>query len=130
MNALSSKGIYVILDLALPANGSINRAEPTWDVGLLDAYLGTVDTFLKYDNLLAFGIANEVVNQRSNANAAPFVKAAARDVKAYLKSKDKSNVLVTYSAVDGASGEEGLRDQLANYLTCGSADESIDLYGL
>ncbi|SJX61724.1 related to GAS1-glycophospholipid-anchored surface glycoprotein [Sporisorium reilianum f. sp. reilianum] len=129
MSTFSNEGIYVILDLALPANGSINRANPTWDVSLLDLYAGTIDVFTKYDNLLAVNIANEVVNQPSNANAAPFIKAAVRDVKAYLRSKN-SNVLVSYSSTDGDSGTNNWRDQLAYYLTCGSAATSVDLYGL
>lgn len=129
MSTLSNAGIYVILDLALPLNGSINRADPTWDVSLLDLYAETINVFTKYDNLLAVNVANEVVNQASNANAAPFIKAAVRDVKAYLRSKN-SNVLVAYSSTDGPSGADNWRDMLAQYLTCGSAATSVDLYGL
>lgn len=129
MSTFSNAGIYVILDLALPLNGSINRAEPSWDVGLLNLYATTIDVFTRYDNLLAVNIANEVVTQPSNADAAPFIKAAVRDVKAYLRSKN-SNVLVSYSSTDGANGLNQWRDQLAYYLTCGSAATSIDLYGL
>ncbi|KAJ9478290.1 1,3-beta-glucanosyltransferase [Pseudozyma hubeiensis] len=129
MSTFSNAGIYVILDLALPLNGSINRAQPSWDVGLLNLYATTIDVFTRYDNLLAVNIANEVVTQSSNADSAPFIKAAVRDVKAYLRSKN-SNVLVSYSSTDGASGLNQWRDMLAFYLTCGSADLSIDLYGL
>lgn len=129
MSSFSNAGIYVILDLALPLNGSINRAQPSWDVGLLDLYASTIDVFSRYDNLLAVNIANEVVTQPSNANAAPFIKAAVRDIKAYLRSKN-SNVLVSYSSTDGPSGVNQWRDMLAYYLTCGSADTSVDIYGL
>ena len=129
MSTFSNAGIYVILDLALPLNGSINRAQPSWDVGLLDLYAETIDVFTRYDNLLAVNIANEVVTQPSNSVAAPFIKAAVRDVKAYLRSKN-SNVLVSYSSTDGPSGVNQWRDMLAYYLTCGSAATSVDLYGL
>jgi hypothetical protein len=129
MSTFSNAGIYVILDLALPLNGSINRAQPSWDVGLLDLYAKTIDVFTGYDNVLAFNIANEVVTQASNSVAAPFIKAAVRDVKAYLRSKN-SNVLVSYSSTDGPSGRTQWRDMLAYYLTCGSAATSVDLYGL
>lgn len=129
MSTFSNAGIYVILDLALPLNGSINRAQPSWDVGLLDLYANTIDVFTRYDNLLAVNIANEVVTQPSNSVAAPFIKAAVRDIKAYLRSKN-SNVLVSYSSTDGPSGVNQWRDMLAYYLTCGSAATSVDLYGL
>lgn len=49
----------------------------------MDQYLRTIDTFSKYDNVLAVNVGNEVVTPDS-LPAAPFVKAAARDVKAYL----------------------------------------------
>jgi len=91
----------------------------------LNLYLGTIDAFLKYDNVLAFNIGNEVVIDVPSSASAPFIKAAARDVQAYLKSKG-SSVLVGYASTDGA----GWRDPLADYLTCNSADTSIDLWGL
>lgn len=72
------------LDLALPVNGSIDRASPAWTNNLLDLYVGTVDAFLKYDNLLAFNVGNEVVTAPADTISAPFIKAAARDIKAYL----------------------------------------------
>ena len=54
-----------------------------------------------------------------------FVKAAARDVKAYLRARN-SRVMVGYASADG----ETWRTELAAYLTCGSEALSIDLYGL
>ncbi|KAF8528028.1 Glucanosyltransferase-domain-containing protein [Hysterangium stoloniferum] len=130
MQALESAGIYTIIDLSLPANGSINRAAPSWTVALLDQYIETIDAFLKYDNVIAFNVANEVVAQVDtlpNATAAaPYIKAAARDVKAYLRSKN-SSVLVGYSSTDGP---DSWRIPLANYLACNSDATSIDLFGL
>ncbi|KAK4686291.1 hypothetical protein P7C73_g3844, partial [Tremellales sp. Uapishka_1] len=55
-----------------------------------------------------------------------FVKAAARDVKAYLKSVG-STALVGYSAVDG---DPDFRNALAEYMTCGGDSISVDIYGL
>lgn len=71
------------VDLALPLNGSIDRASPSWSTNILDQYTETIDVFSKYDNVLAFNVGNEVVTQNVS-NVAPYVKAAARDVKAYL----------------------------------------------
>ncbi|CAA7259990.1 unnamed protein product [Cyclocybe aegerita] len=130
MNAFSAAGIYTIIDLALPLNGSIDRLSPSWSTNILDQYIHTIDTFSKYDNVLAYNIGNEVVVQEST-QVAPYVKAAARDTKAYLKSQD-SSALVGYAAINGASN---WREPLANYLSCdltGSNSDAtaIDLYGL
>lgn len=72
------------MDLALPVNGSIDRASPAWTDNLLNLYTGTVDAFLKYDNVLAFNVGNEVVTAPADTISGPFIKAAARDIKAYL----------------------------------------------
>ncbi|KAG9045554.1 1,3-beta-glucanosyltransferase gas1 [Tulasnella sp. UAMH 9824] len=131
MKALSDAGIYVILDLALPVNGSIDRASPAWTTNLLDLYIGTVDAFSKYDNVLAYNVGNEVVTAPAETISAPFIKAAARDVKAYLKSKG-SSALVSFSSTDGPNGAAGVswRTALAEYLACDTDATSIDLYGL
>lgn len=126
MTTFSSAGIYLILDVSLPLNGSIDRASPSWSTNLLDAYITTIDAFAKYDNVLAYNVGNEVINLPINTDAAPYVKAAARDIKAYLTSKG-STALVGYASVDG---DEDFRVPLANFLTCGNDTISIDLYGL
>jgi hypothetical protein len=65
-------------------NGSINRDTPTWTTNLLDSYLATINAFSHYDNILAYNVGNEVVTSPNETSAAPFIKAAARDIKAYL----------------------------------------------
>lgn len=131
MNNLSSAGIYTIIDLSLPVNGSINRDEPTWTTALLDQYIETIVTFSKYDNVLAYNVGNEVVIAPNATAAAAYVKAAARDIKAYLASTS-SSALVGYASIDGDSD---WKDPLANYLSCDpsgkdSGSTAIDLYGL
>jgi len=130
MSAFSGAGIYTIIDLALPLNGSIDRFVPSWSTNILDQYIETIDAFSKYDNVLAFNVGNEAVVSNATATAA-YVKAAARDIKSYLKSKS-SSVLVGYAAINGPST---FRDPLANYLSCdlskaNSDATAIDLYGL
>ncbi|WOO80933.1 1,3-beta-glucanosyltransferase gel4 [Vanrija pseudolonga] len=126
MSALDAAGIYVLLDVSLPLNGSIDRASPSWTTSLLNEYTRTVNAFNKYPNILAYNIGNEVINTVNNSNAAPFVKAAARDTKAYLRSIG-SKALVGYAAVDT---DLDFRNALADYLTCGNDSVSVDLYGL
>jgi uncharacterized membrane protein YgcG len=113
------------VDLTVPIIGSINRDAPLWTTDLLNVYLETVDTFMGYDNILAFTVGNEVVTAVNETVAGPFIKAAARDVKAYLKSKG-SSALTTYASTDGPAW----RTLLAQYLACDSDETSLDLYGL
>lgn len=54
------------------------------------------------------------------------MKAAARDIKAYLKSIN-SSALVGYSAVDG---DADFRNTLAEYMTCGDDSITVDIYGV
>jgi len=80
---------------------------------------------------LAYNVGNEVVIQNTT-NVAPYVKAAARDTKAYLQSKG-SSALVGYAAIDGDDPSFVL--PLADYLSCDPSNAnsnatSIDLYGL
>ncbi|KAI0762691.1 Glucanosyltransferase-domain-containing protein [Fomes fomentarius] len=131
MSALSSAGIYTIIDLALPVNGSIDRLSPSWTTNLLDLYLGTINAFNKYDNVLAYNIGNEVIVGPDGTTAAAFIKAAARDVRAYLDSIS-SSALVGYAAIDG---DDNWVLPLAEYLACdptnaNSGASSIDLFGL
>ena len=69
------------IDLSLPVNGSIDRNSPAWTINLLDLYIQTINTFSKYDNVLAYNVGNEVAISEISTVAGPFVKAAARDVK-------------------------------------------------
>ncbi|KAH9853090.1 Glucanosyltransferase-domain-containing protein [Lenzites betulinus] len=131
MSALSGAGIYTIIDLALPLNGSIDRNQPTWTVNLLDEYINTINAFSKYDNVLAYNVGNEVITAPAGTGAAAFIKAAARDVRAYLNSIS-SSALVGYAAIDG---DDSWVVPLANYLACdttnaNSGSTAIDIFGL
>lgn len=86
-----------------------------------------MDSFAEYDNTLGFFIGNEVISLNNQSLAAPYIKAAARDLKAYRNSKGYRDIPVGYSAADIAE----LRPMLQNYLACGSnSSESIDMFGL
>lgn len=54
-----------------------------------------------------------------------FVKAAARDIKAYLKGIG-SSALVAYAATDG---DATFRNNMAQYMSCGDESTVVDLYG-
>ncbi|KAH8915231.1 carbohydrate-binding module family 43 protein, partial [Atractiella rhizophila] len=124
MNALEDDGIYVISDLGLPLNGSINRASPSWDTALYTQFTSTIDNLNQYPNLLAVNIGNEVPMTDFYGD-----QAIVRDIKAYIKSIN-SNVLVGYAAVDKNAGANGFRDRLSSLLTCDTEETSLDIYGL
>lgn len=72
-------------------------------------------------------VGNEIIAQANQSLAAPFIKAAARDTKAYRDAKGYRNIPIGYSAADIAE----LRPMLQDYLTCGgNASENVDFFGL
>ncbi|TBU34938.1 Glucanosyltransferase-domain-containing protein [Dichomitus squalens] len=131
MSAFSAANIYTIVDLALPGNGSIDRLNPTWTTNLQDQYINTINVFNKYDNVLAYNVGNEIIVDPSGTGAAPFIKAAARDIRSYLNSVG-SSALVGYAAIDG---DDNWVLPLAEYLSCdptsaNNGSSAIDLFGL
>lgn len=125
MSALQDAGIYVISDLSEPST-SIIRSDPKWDVELYQRYAEVVDILAQYDNVLGFFAGNEVTNNASNTDASAFVKAAVRDMKAYIKQKGYRSIPVGYSSNDDSE----TREAIADYFACGSEDERADFYGI
>ncbi|KAI9670084.1 MAG: 1,3-beta-glucanosyltransferase gas1 [Trizodia sp. TS-e1964] len=124
MSMLQDAGIYVVLDLSEPAT-SINRDTPAWDNKLYSRYTKVVDTFQKYNNVIGFFAGNEVSNNNTNTAASAFVKAAVRDMKAYIKASKYRPMGVGYATNDDAA----IRADLASYFNCGSTSDSIDFWG-
>ncbi|KAL1978771.1 hypothetical protein VTN31DRAFT_1630 [Thermomyces dupontii] len=125
MEALQDAGIYVVSDLSSPGE-SINRDDPSWDIALYKRYTSVVDALSKYNNVIGFFAGNEVSNNYSNTNASAYVKAAVRDTKAYIKSKNLDRELyVGYATND----DEEIRQDMAAYFNCGERDDSIDFWG-
>ncbi|KAF2738310.1 beta-1,3-glucanosyltransferase 3 [Polyplosphaeria fusca] len=124
MNALADAGIYVVADLSEPGT-SINRDDAGWTTDLFARYTSVIDVMAKYDNTLGFFAGNEVSNAPNNTDASAFVKAAVRDSKAYIKSKNYREIGVGYATNDDAD----IRENLANFFDCGSREEAIDFWG-
>ncbi|AET40398.1 uncharacterized protein Ecym_5665 [Eremothecium cymbalariae DBVPG len=125
MKLFESNGIYVIADLSEPGV-SVNRDSPSWTLELYERYTSVVDALANYTNVLGFFAGNEVTNNASNTDASPFVKAALRDTKSYIKSKGYRNIPVGYSSNDDGD----TRIAIANYFACGSDEEKADFYGI
>lgn len=124
MQLLNDAGIYVISDLSNP-DESINRMDPQWNIDLYNHYAKVIDNFSNYPNVIGFFVGNEVTNNGSNTDASAYVKAAARDMKKYIKDKGYKNLAVGYAADDSSD----LRDNIANYFNCGQESDSVDFFG-
>jgi len=125
MQLLNDNGIYVISDLSAPSL-AINRADPQWNDELYERYTAVVDALAPYSNVLGFFAGNEVSNAPNNTDASAFVKAAVRDTKAYIKSKNYRTIGVGYATNDDAS----IRVNMADYFNCGTNQaNAVDFWG-
>lgn len=126
MAAFANAGIYLFLDLDTFTT-AIDPAGAVWTTSQYNAFAAVMDAFHSYSNTLGFFVGNEVIAQSNQSNAAPYIKAAVRDMKAYRNSKSYRNIPVGYSAADIAE----LRPMLQNYLACGgNSSQTIDFFGL
>lgn len=125
INLFAENGIYIVADLSEPGL-SINRDSPSWTIDLYDRYTSVIDQLQGYSNVLGFFAGNEVTNNNTNTDASPFVKAAIRDTKAYMKSKGYRAIPVGYSTNDDAD----TRGYLADFFNCGDEASMADFYGI
>ncbi|PNY29918.1 1,3-beta-glucanosyltransferase [Tolypocladium capitatum] len=126
MKALADAGIYLLVDLDTFGT-YIDPGNLYWNSTQYDKYAKVMDAFHKYDNVLGFFIGNENIAKKDSSPAAPFLKAAARDMKAYRDNKGYRKIPVGYSAAD----IKELRPMLQDYLTCGgNSSDNIDFFGL
>ncbi|KAF7548061.1 hypothetical protein G7046_g8808 [Stylonectria norvegica] len=126
MKAFADAGIYVLVDLDTFTTYILPH-DLYWNQTQHDKYAEVMDTFHSYNNVLGFFIGNENIAQQSDSPAAPFLKAAARDMKAYRDRKGYREIPIGYSAAD----IEQLRPMLQNYLTCGgNSSEIVDFFAL
>jgi hypothetical protein len=103
------------------------QSDPTWNQTQLTVFSKVMDEFAQFDNTMGFFVGNEVIFNNTESQAAPYIKAATRDMKAYRDSKGYRKIPIGYAAADIAE----LRPMLQNYLTCGSnSSETIEFFGL
>jgi len=127
MNAFAAAGIYLWVDLDsfdtyLDLNG-----EPSWNQNQSASFKMVMDNFAQYDNTAGFFVGNEVLNTLTDSVFAPYLLAAAADLKTYRAAKGYRPIPIGYSATDS----DALRPMLSNYLVCRpNATEHIDFYSL
>lgn len=128
MNAFAHHGIYVLVDLSEPQM-SIPQKRPVWDLDLYERYTAVVDSMHGYTNVLGFIAGNEVFNSVGTSNAAAFVKASVRDIKAYISEKGYRQIPVGYAGADDTT----TRLDAASYFVCddgGTTGAVVDFYAL
>ncbi|KAG4413943.1 hypothetical protein IFR04_012910 [Cadophora malorum] len=130
MKLLADAGIYLALDANTP-EFSLNRQDnqtlyQSYNENYLQSIFATIDAFAKYSNLLLIINGNEVINERNNTIAAPYIKALQRDMKAYISAREYRNIPVGYAAADVA---ENVDQQLA-YFDCGPDGVRGDFFAL
>lgn len=110
-----------------PQTDRTRQTNPHWNQSQFDHFKEVLDEFQQYDNTAGVFVGNEVLTTAEGSHAAPYVLAAARDIKAYRDQKNYREIPVGYSAADIAA----LRPMLQNYLACSSnASERLDFFSL
>ena len=120
MREFASAGIHLFVDLDT-FDTQIEQDAPSWNQTQLSAFQAVFDAFQQYDNTAGVFVGNEVLTRANGSNAAPYVKAAVRDIKKYRDDKKYRKIPIGYSAADITE----LRPMLQNYLACGD-DQSIN----
>ncbi|KAK3315124.1 Glucanosyltransferase-domain-containing protein [Apodospora peruviana] len=126
MATFADAGIYTLIDLDT-FDTYILPNDPWWNQTQHDRYAEVMDAFIDYDNVLGFFVGNEIIAMANQSQAAPFIKTASRDMKAYRDKKGYRKVPIGYSAADIAE----LRPMLQDYLTCGgNPADNVDFFAL
>ena len=82
--------------------------------------------FAKYDNVLLFFSANEVINEKNMTWCAPYIKAVTRDIKQYMRKRGHRQVPVGYAAIN--IPEIDLLS--ADYFNCGDESAQSDFWAV
>ncbi|KAH6608080.1 glycolipid anchored surface gas1 [Trichoderma cornu-damae] len=126
MKEFGDAGIYVLADLDTFDTYIIPELN-YWNKTKYERYAEVMDAFEKYDNVLGFFVGNENIATKDDSPTAPYLKAAARDMKAYRDAQGYREIPIGYSAADILQ----LRPMLQDYLTCGgNSSEIVDFFAL
>ncbi|KAI4250860.1 MAG: hypothetical protein LQ352_005206 [Teloschistes flavicans] len=131
MNLLAEAGIYALIDLPAPGL-TIASLNPTWNDVLYDRFANVVDVMHTYPNLLGFVVGDNVIAGVGETDSGPYVKAAVRDMKAYIRQKEYRPIPVGY-VNDVLQGNAAAIDSQSKdtweYLNCGGINDRIDFFG-
>ena len=126
MTLFAQAGIYVMVDLMAPGY-VLNTVNLIWNNVLYNRYTSVIDTMQNYTNLLGFILGDDVIGGISQNDSGPYLKAAVRDMKAYIRQKSYRPIPVgSVNTVDGQTGQYN-NFTFSDYLNCG--DKNIDFWG-
>ncbi|KAF3090393.1 hypothetical protein TWF102_009351 [Orbilia oligospora] len=128
MKIFEDIGVYAFIDLDTFHTYIEQDGPPHWNETQLTEYTKVLDNLAGYSNLGGVFVGNEIITKSNGSFAAPYIKAAVRDIKAYMEEKKFARKIPTgYSAADIAE----LRPNLQNYLACGDdSSVNVDFFGL
>jgi hypothetical protein len=121
MDTFASAGIYVLVYLETTAPFD---SYPSWTIDVYASYTAIVDFFAQYSNVLGFVVAERVEISPQKAYIDAFVKAATRDVKAYLVKQGYRHIPVGYATLYSYT-EAKLYPLTAQYMSCGNSTQNI-----
>lgn len=102
------------------------KEQPEWTINLRNQFAKVLDGMHSYDNLLGFIAGNEVITNASQTPAAPVVKAAIADMKAYRDLMPYRKIPIGYASADSAE----IRFPLQDFLDCGNETIAADFFSL
>jgi len=133
MELLADNNIYVLVGLADGLGCAVDRSNPQWTSSLYGCMSKKIDTFQKYDNVLAFSAGNEVWEAGADTyGIASALKAAVRDMKSYIKSKQYRQIPVgIVSRDDPQTTYPNIQYSACQYgaITDDNPDNSADFIG-
>jgi hypothetical protein len=109
MDQLQKEGIYVLVGL-----NNVNHnilATQAWDRDLQKRFISIIDGFCGYKNVLGFYLTGSPIT-------VPYIRAAARDLKSYVKSKGRQVPIGYFGSFRG----RGFSDS----VNCGEGESAVD----
>jgi hypothetical protein len=135
MSLLDAAGVYVLVDLA-----SGDGEDRHYDLEVYESFTSVIDTMQNYTNVLGFFAGSEVRPSDAFTQSYAFVKAAVRDMKAYIKTQNYRPMGIGIgigsweydrqydpNILDINNATSGL---VEDYFNCGNSLVSIDFLGL
>ncbi|CDM28734.1 CAZyme family GH72 [Penicillium roqueforti] len=137
MQVFEDNGIYVLANMASQRDWSLmnmtgmdvssNIANSTWQMNVFKQYAAVLDSMAGYNNLLGLLVGDEIISGYTSVDLAPYLKAAARDMKAYTAARQYRPISIGYAT----SAEYTYMQALGEYLVCGgNSDNAVDFYSV